>query len=56
MVDLVVVGFVETNSGAGWSRHACASCVDRYRIVPATEQPEGWRGEVTYRTSTQDTP
>ncbi|MGP4110311.1 hypothetical protein ACTWP5_05265 [Streptomyces sp. 4N509B] len=47
--ELVVVGFVETNSGPGWSRHACGGCVNAFGIVPADEQPAGWRGEVTYR-------
>ncbi|MGP4112800.1 hypothetical protein ACTWP5_18065 [Streptomyces sp. 4N509B] len=49
---LVTVGFVEVNSGPGWYRHACAACVAHHGIVPADEQPDGWRGEVTYRAGT----
>lgn len=46
---LVEVGFVESNSGPGWFYNACQPCVDEHRIVPASEQPDTWLGEITYR-------
>jgi hypothetical protein len=47
--ELVVVGFVETNSGPGGWIWACPPCVEESRLLPLDEHPPDSWGGVRYR-------